>query len=297
MKKVIVIVGPTGSGKTGLSIKLAQAFSAEIINGDSVQVYEGLDIGSAKIKVSEQEGVLHHLFDVAKPKDAYSVYHFQRDARQLIDHIERPMIVGGTGLYIKAALYDYEFVEKKRDHLFDEMYHNLSNAELYRLLMQFDPEVIVDQNNRRRILRALEQALHGELRSQKKKKDELLYDALILYLDLDRTILESRLRKRLEAQLEAGFIQEVIGLFEKNIKVNAIGYRELAHYLEGTLTLEEAKEEIIRASKKLAKKQKTFFKNQMHPIILDALSPTLYEDAKKLIERFLGDQHETTKNG
>ena len=289
MKKVIVIVGPTGSGKTGLSIKLAQAFSAEIINGDSVQVYEGLDIGSAKIKASEQEGVPHHLFEIAKPKDAYSVYHFQRDARQLMNQIERPMIVGGTGLYIKAALYDYEFVEQKRDHLFDEMYHSLSNAELYRLLMQFDPEIIVDQNNRRRILRALEQVLHGEPRSQKKKKDELLYDPLILYLDLDRTLLETRLRQRLELQLEAGFIQEVIGLFEKNIKVNAIGYRELAHYLEGTLSLEEAKEAIIKASKKLAKKQKTFFKNQMHPIILDALSPTLFEDAKKLIERFLGD--------
>jgi tRNA dimethylallyltransferase len=287
MKKVIVIVGPTGSGKTSLSIKLAQRLHAEIINGDSVQVYKGLDIGSAKIKDHEKMNIKHHLLGVADPKDTYTVYHFQRDVRSLMDQIDLPMIVGGTGLYIKAALYDYEFVESERDLSFEKSYEGKTIEEIDQELLALDPNRTVDVKNRRRLLRSLEQALSGDPRSDRSKKNDQLYDALILYLDLDREVLTKRLEERLERQLSEGFMEEVKQLRSQNLHINAIGYRELDHYLSGIMTLEEAKAEIIKVSRKLAKKQKTWFKNQMHPIMMDAESPALEEDAYLIIQEFL----------
>lgn len=290
MKKVIVIVGPTGSGKTRLSVKLAKRFDAEIINGDSVQIYKRLDIGSAKIKESEKEGVSHHLFDIKEPTESYSVFNFQKDVREKLESIKTPMIVGGTGLYIKASLYQYEFIEKGRDESFDLSYAHYSNEELYQILLDKDPNVVIDMNNRRRVLRALEQALSGEHRSKKVNKDILLYDPLIIYLDLERSEQEEKLKLRLDKQIMEGFIEEVESLDKEGIRVNAIGYRELNSYLDGKMTLDEAKKEIISVSKKLAKKQKTFFKNQMNPVILDALSETLDEDAYNLIKSFLKEE-------
>ncbi|MCF7930325.1 MAG: tRNA (adenosine(37)-N6)-dimethylallyltransferase MiaA [Acholeplasmataceae bacterium] len=290
MKKVIVIVGPTGSGKTSLSIKLAKQFNAEIINADSVQVYQGLNIGSAKIKEEEKQNIKHHLLDVVSLEDEYTVYHFQKDVRSLINQIEVPMIVGGTGLYIQAALYDYEFIEAKRDVDFEQKHEHESNELIHQRLIELDPDIKIDLQNRRRLLRAYEQALLGEKRSEKKKKDQILYDALIIYLDLDRTVLETKLIERLERQLNDGFIDEVKKLKEQNIHVHAIGYKELNQYLEGDYTLLEAKEAIIKSSKRLAKKQKTWFKNQMHPLMLDALSETLYEEAQLAIQSFLKEK-------
>lgn len=290
MKKVIVIVGPTGSGKTGLSVHLAQSIGAQIINGDSVQVYQGLDIGSAKIKKQEKQDIIHHLIDVVSPLESYSVYHFQKDVRALIEKIDIPMIVGGTGLYIQAALYKYEFIESSRNPDFESSYQEESNEAIYQRLITYDPDIKIDVQNRRRLLRALEQAMSGEPRSKKTTKDTLMYDALILYLDLDRSILEQRLKSRLDLQIEQGFIMEVKDLKEKNIIVNAIGYREFNRYLDGDYELDEAKDEIIKVSKKLAKRQKTWFKNQMHPIILDALSPTLFDDALRIIQSFLKEE-------
>ena len=166
MKKVIVIVGPTASGKTKLSVELAKKINAEIINGDSVQVYQRLNIGSAKIKDSEKQGVKHHLFDVADPKDSYSVYQFQKDVRDLIDKIDVPMIVGGTGLYIKAALYNYEF-EDENQKISNDAFKDLTNEEIYNKLIVLDPNINIDKQNRRRLIRALELAKQGNLRSKK----------------------------------------------------------------------------------------------------------------------------------
>ena len=287
MKKVICIVGPTGSGKTALSIAVAKKFNLEIINGDSVQVYQGLNIGSAKIKEEEKEGIKHHLLDHISPKFNYSVYHFQKDVRKLIDSLNVPIIVGGTGLYIKAALYDYEFTEDGRSLAFENELKDLSTEDIYQKLLEIDPKVSVDEKNRRRVIRAYEQALLGFLRSQKNAKDQLLYDALIIYLDVDRKDLEQKLIKRLDQQLQDGFIEEVKGLMDQDIHINVIGYREIEKYLLNQLTLEETKQEIIKVSKRLAKKQKTWFKNQMNPIILDANSQTLHQDVFNLIEGFL----------
>ena len=290
MKKVIAIVGPTASGKTRLSIEIAKRIHAEIINGDSVQVYKGLDIGSAKIQSHEMEGIKHHLLDIRDPKDSYSVFNFQKDTRLLIDQIDHPIIVGGTGLYIKAALYDYEFIENKRPFDFESKYEHLKNEALHELLLSHDPEVKIDLNNRRRLIRALEQALEGVPRSQKVKKDHLLYDTLIIYLDLDRKVLEERLNIRLEAQLKNGFIDEVKKLKVKNIEINAIGYRELSQYIDGVWTLDEAKEQIIIHSRQLAKKQKTWFKNQMNPWMVDALDENLIDKVYEKIHTFLNKE-------
>ena len=290
MKKVIAIVGPTASGKTRLSIEIAKRIHAEIINGDSVQVNKGLDIGSAKIQSHEMEGIKHHLLDIRDPKDSYSVFNFQKDTRLLIDQIDHPIIVGGTGLYIKAALYDYEFIENKRSFDFESKYEHLKNEALHELLLSHDPEVKIDLNNRRRLIRALEQALEGVPRSQKVKKDHLLYDTLIIYLDLDRKVLEERLNIRLEAQLKNGFIDEVKKLKVKNIEINAIGYRELSQYIDGVWTLDEAKEQIIIHSRQLAKKQKTWFKNQMNPWMVDALDENLIDKVYEKIHTFLNKE-------
>ncbi len=287
MKKVCVIVGPTASGKTKLSIELAKAYDMEIINGDSVQVYQRLDIGSAKIKDHEKEGIKHYLIDHIDPRKQYSVYDFQQDVRLAIEKIDFPLIVGGTGLYIKAALYDYEFEEMGRDDTFEHIYQDMPTEMIYQELIKLDKDIVIDSKNRRRVLRALEQAKLGYLRSEKDKKDQLLYDALIIYLDLDRKTLEERLIKRLDDMIEEGFIEEVASLLKDDMNKNVIGYRELAQYLKGELSLIEAKALIIKKSKQLAKKQKTWFKNQMHPHILDAQSQTLLSDCKSLIDDFL----------
>lgn len=289
MKKVIVIVGPTASGKTKLSIELAKKINAEIINGDSVQIYKKLDIGSAKIKEDEKQGIKHHLFDVCEPEDTYTVYQFQKDVRALIKNIKHPMIVGGTGLYIKAALYDYEFESEEVNIDVESIYEHDSNEALYKKLLELDPNIEIDPHNRRRLLRALALAHQGQLRSRKQNKDQPLYDLCILYLDLDRKVLEERLHMRLEKQLEDGFIDEVKALKDDGIKINAIGYREIDQYLDQRLSYEELKTEIIKKSKALAKKQKTWFKNQMHAYMLDALSENLLDDAYKTIKDFLNE--------
>ena len=292
MKKFVIIVGPTGSGKTKLSIEVAKYFHGEIINGDSVQVYRGLDIGSAKIKMSEMMGIKHHLLDIRDPKESYSVYEFQQDVRSLLERIDFPIIVGGTGFYINAAISNYEFIEEKRDHTFDEKYSDKSNLEIYHELLSLDPEIVIDPKNRRRILRALEQALQGTPRSKKQKKDEKLYHPLIIYLDLPKDILMDRLWQRLEIQLKDGFVDEVKILKDQGIKINAIGYREIDQYLSGDLSYDAMKVAIIKASKTLAKKQKTYFMNQMKLNVFDALSKTLKDDVITLIKNYVEENHE-----
>lgn len=287
MKKVIVIVGPTASGKTSLSIRLAKALQTEVINGDAVQIYKRLDIGSAKITQEEMKGVKHHLLDIADPSQTYSVFQYQKDVREKIKDIEIPLIVGGTGLYIKAALYDYEFDEVDIEKDFEKQYEQTHTFELYQMLKALDPHTHVDQKNRRRVLRALALAEKGIKQSEKNRKNVCLYDPLIIYLDIDRTILEQRLVTRLEKQLEDGFIDEVRSLSQDGIEINAIGYRALASYVRNEISLDEAKQIIIKKSKALAKKQKTWFKNQMNVTMFDALSDSLYEDVFTLVNDFL----------
>ncbi len=287
MKKVIVIVGPTATGKSGLSVKLAKTLHTDVINGDSVQVYRKLDIGSAKLKPHEMDGVKHHLIDIRDVNENYSVYHFQQDARALIETLDIPIISGGTGLYIKATLYDYIFDDPERNNAFEEAYKNYSTEDIAALVKSLDPNINIDEMNRRRLLRALAMAKAGKPRSSKMGKDTPLYDALILYLDMDRDLLEKRLEKRLEAMFEEGFLEEAKMLFHEGIKINAIGYREMDQYLDGLIDLEQAKKDIVKNSRRLAKKQKTWFLNQMHAVILDATDDALFDTALNHVNAFL----------
>ena len=280
MKQVLVIVGPTASGKTALGIELAKHFGTDIINGDSVQVYQSYDIGSAKVTEQEKQGVIHHLLDIVDPKDHYDVNRFQTDARKMIEHLSFPMIVGGTGFYIKAALYDYDFSADERQDSDIE----LSTESLYSYIKHKDPNYKGDPLNRRRLLRAYELIQQGHLPSSKKGKNKSLYDVLTIYLNIERQLLKKRLWKRLEKQLSEGFVEEVKKISTSHKIKDVIGYREIAQYLNGAYDYDTMKEMIIKKSMAFAKKQKTWFKHQMDAHVFDATSDTLLEDVIKVVE-------------
>lgn len=266
---IIVVTGPTGVGKTKLSIELAKKYNAEIINGDSVQIYKGLDIGSAKVTEEEKENIPHHLFDIKDPNEDYSIYDYQKDCRAKIKELEDKgkniIIVGGTGLYIKSALYDYELT----DEVVSNNYDNISTEELYLRLKQLDTDIEIDRHNRKRVIRALDYYLtnNKSIRSNN-KGNNLLYDAIFIGLTTDREELYQRINKRVDKMIEDGLIEEVKSFHNKNIRskilLSAIGYKELYSYFDNEITLEEAIELIKRNSRRYAKRQYTFLKNQLN---------------------------------
>ncbi len=267
MKRVIVLVGPTAVGKTKISIELAKKYNLDVISGDSVAVYKRLDIGSAKPTKEEMDGVKHHLIDVLEPNEQFDVATFQRMAREIIDKNELSLICGGTGLYVQSVLFNYEFKAQKRDNDYSLKYKDLSNSELFELLLKKDPNIDKEKlhpNNRKRVLRALEvmDELHESIHSFNKKK-EALYDYFIIYLNLDRETLYERINKRVDIMVKDGLIDEVKALFDDGIYPHAIGYQELVPYFKGEISLDSAIEEIKKNTRHLAKRQETWFKNQM----------------------------------
>lgn len=264
MQEIIVIVGPTGVGKTKLSIELAKRLDAEIINGDSVAIYRGLDIGSAKPTIEEREGIVHHLFDIRDVWEDYSVFDYQKDVRGLIDEInsrgKRIIIVGGTGLYIKAALYDYKFTEGT----ISNDYNDLSNEELMNKILSYDISVDVHINNRQRLVRLLNKLENKEEFSQ--NKDEALYPIRVIGLTTDREYLYKRINKRVDLMIENGLLDEVNSLkeFYKTSRIlnSGIGYKEFAGYFEESSSLDEVINLIKQDSRRFAKRQYTFFKHQ-----------------------------------
>lgn len=266
-KKVIVVGGPTASGKTKLSIEIAKHFNLEIINGDSVQAIKGLDIGSAKITEKEKNNIKHHLIDILEVNQKYNVYDFQKDARKIIDESnEEKIICGGTGLYIKACLCNYEFEERQRSFDFEKFYENLSNEELFEILKEKDIEAckVLHPNNRRRVLRAIEIIEESnKLKSEKNKKDQYLYSPLILFLLPKREQLYQKINQRVDLMFEQGLEKEVRDLYNKNILIEAIGYKEFYPYFENKISLYDVKELIKKNTRHFAKRQITFFKNQL----------------------------------
>lgn len=267
MKKVIIVVGPTAVGKTKIAINLAKHYGLDIISGDSVAVYKRLDIGSAKPSIEEQDGVKHHLIDVLDPTMQYSVADFQAAARKIIDQNEVSMICGGTGLYVQAALFNYEFEASRRSDDFEDKYKDYSNDELFNLLLQHDPNIdlnIIHPNNRKRVLRALEVVLEkGVSIHSFQKKKEALYDYFIVYLSLDRNLLYERINKRVDQMIDMGLLDEVKSLYADGITPTGIGYREWVPYFEGKISIEEVIEEIKKNTRHLAKRQETWFRNQL----------------------------------
>lgn len=266
---IIVIAGPTGVGKTKMSIELAKYFNGEIINADSTQIYKGLDIATAKITNEEKEGIFHHLIDIKDIIQDYTVYDYQRDGRVIIDDILKrhkvPIIVGGTGLYIKALLYDYKFIGSS-----NEQYDECLTQDLYNRLTSIDPNTDIHPNNRKRIIRALNyyEDTHKPY-SQKETTDKLLYDnVLFIGLTTDRTNLYNIINKRVDIMLNNGLEQEAKRIYDTNIRTKAvttpIGYKELFEYFDHKISKEEAIELIKRNSRRYAKRQYTWFNNKMN---------------------------------
>ena len=270
MNKVIVITGPTAVGKTKLSIELAKRYNGEIINADAVQVYKGLDIGSAKVTEEEKEGIPHHLFDIKEVDEEYTIYHYQKDCRKLIKEVKgrgkTPILVGGTGLYIKAALYDYKLTEEKETNTYD----NLTDEELYNKLLEVDKDIVIDKNNRRRLIRALNYYKENNKSINTNTTNKLLYDAIFIGLTTDRRILYDKINNRVDIMIKDGLLNEVKAFYDKNVRtkplLNAIGYREIYSYFDGNISLEEAINKIKQNSRHYAKRQYTFFNHQL-PIV------------------------------
>ena len=270
MNKVIVITGPTAVGKTKLSIELAKRYNGEIINADAVQVYKGLDIGSAKVTEEEKEDIPHHLFDIKEVDEEYTIYHYQKDCRKLIKEVQgrgkTPILVGGTGLYIKAALYDYKLTEEKETNTYD----NLTDEELYNKLLELDKNIVIDKNNRRRLIRALNYYKENNKSINTNTTNKLLYDAIFIGLTSDRSILYDKINNRVDIMIKEGLLNEVKVFYDKNIRtkplLNAIGYREIYSYFDGNISLEEAIDKIKQNSRHYAKRQYTFFNHQL-PVV------------------------------
>lgn len=302
MNKVIVIVGPTGVGKTKLSVELAKYFHSEIINGDSVQVYKKLDIGSAKVKENEKEGIKHHLLDIKNIEDNYTIYDYQKDVRNKIEEFHTkgltPIIVGGSGLYLKAALYDYKFNEEESK---DNLYEDLSNEEVYKLLMMKDEKeaLKLHVNNRKRVVRAL----NIIEKSNKSKSDIVeeqqhlpLYDVCFIGLTLPRDLLYERINKRVDLMVQEGLVEEVRTLYKEYKNANykslqAIGYKELFLYFNNEISLEDAIELIKKKSRNYAKRQYTWFNNQFNTKWFNANLENFDETVKEVID-YVRDNNE-----
>lgn len=264
MQDIIVIVGPTGIGKTKLSIELAKKLDAEVINGDSVSIYKDLDIGSAKPTLEEREGIPHHLIDIREVEEDYTVFDYQKDVRQKIEEItsrnKRVIIVGGTGLYIKAGLYNYTFTEGTTYNQYEDM----TNQEILDRIKKFKVAETPDVNNRKRLVRLLNKVENNEDLS--KNKDELLYNIKTIGLTTPREILYERINKRVDIMINNGLLEEINSLKDRypnsRILNSGIGYKEFYDYLYNDKSLETVIEEIKQNSRRFAKRQYTFFKHQ-----------------------------------
>lgn len=263
MKDIIVIVGPTGVGKTKMSVELAKRIDAEIINADSMQIYKGLDIGTAKITEGEKDGVIHHLFDIKEVSEQYTIYDYQKDCRALIDDIlkrgKKVIMVGGSGLYIRAALYNYNLQEEQSFNSYDD----LSNEELMKMVLEIDPNSQIHVNNRKRLVRFLNKMDNND---EIQKDASLMYDFSMIGLTTERDNLYNIINNRVDKMISCGLIEEVKKYYDKNIYsksiMTGIGYKELYQYFKGDISLEEAIELIKRNSRRYAKRQYTFFNHQ-----------------------------------
>lgn len=280
---IIAIVGPTGIGKTALSIGLAKHYNAEIINFDAMQVYEKMDIGTAKVTEEEMDGVVHHLLSYVDVNTNYSVYDYQKDARKLIDKLLKEkkniIMVGGTGLYLKATLYDYRFSEEEDSTDYDD----LSTEELLKRIGKYN-YVPKDKNNRRRLVRELKK-LENNIDIDN-NGNKLLYDAKIIGLTTDRETLYGRINKRVDIMVKNGLVDEVNSLKEsfttsKALKT-AIGYKEFIPYFNGEASLDEVIDKIKQNSRHYAKRQYTFFNNQL-PVTWYRSDFTNFDNTVKMV--------------
>ena len=286
---IYAIVGPTASGKTSLAVKLAKALSCPIINADAFQIYKDMDIGTGKLNKESEEYKMHHLLDVITPDECYSVKQYQIDFRKTLNSLQKAykniIICGGTGLYLKAGLYDYEFPDEEEIDVSD--LEKLSNEELYEMLKQIDPKQCetIHINNRKRVIRALSVARnHSETKSEiiEKQNHEMLYkDVKIYMLSPNRELLYENINNRVKDMFDSGLVDEVKNLIKKyNLSKTAkaaIGYKEVLDYLDNKMSLEDCISLVQQRSRNYAKRQVTFFKHQL-PVIVKETSEEIYEE-------------------
>lgn len=305
MDKVIAVVGPTGVGKTKLSIELAKHLQTEIISGDSIQVYRQLDIGSAKVTEEEKEGIVHHLIDVKTLDDEYNVMEFQQMSRKVMHDLHQegkiPVIAGGTGLYVKSTLYDYEFHEQEDDSEFLKAHDRFTNEELYEQLKQVDMESTktIHVNNRKRVLRALFMAKCGNKKSEviEKQTHQPIYDVMVIGCTMEREKLYERINQRVLLMVEQGLFEEVSELSKiENIwhkqGMQGIGYREWQGYFLGNSTKEEVIADIQKHSRQFAKRQYTWFRNQMNVRWYDMSEANIIEKIIQDVDTWRGNHVE-----
>lgn len=287
MEKVIVICGPTASGKTALSIELAKRINGEIISADSMQIYKDMNIGTAKPTEEEKQGINHYLLDFISPEERYSVAQYKQDAKKAIKEIiskgKTPIIVGGTGLYVDSLIYEIEYNNIELDENYrkelEEKAENEGLEKLYERAMEIDPKAMekISPNDRKRIIRVLEiYKATGKTKTEQEeesRKNPVEYDYKVYAINWDRDVLYERINKRVDIMIEQGLIQEVkeiIGKYEKfPTAMQGLGYKEVVDYLNGTYTKEEMIEKIKMESRRYAKRQLTWFRKNKQTIWLD----------------------------
>ncbi len=288
MKPLIILTGPTAVGKTALSLKIARALDGEIISADSMQVYKGMDIGTAKIKASEMQGVRHHLIDILSPFEEYNVALFKEHAKAAVEDIysrgKIPVVAGGTGFYIQALLYDVDFKPEEEDSyrelLEERALTEEGRQELYDELMEKDPAAAekIHKNNIKRVIRALDFyhknnspiSTHNEIERAKKP----VYDSHYFVLTMDRTRLYDRINLRVDQMISEGLVDEVKRLKESGLdnsftSMQGIGYKEVLEYLNGSLTIEECIDNIKKDTRHFAKRQLTWFRRERDTVWID----------------------------
>lgn len=295
--KVIAIVGPTAVGKTALSLDIAEKFSAEVINADAMQIYKGMDIGTAKLPLSQRRGIIHHQIDVLDPIDEANVSQYQKQTREIINDLltknVQPMLVGGSGLYVNSVLEDLEFpgtnleVRAKYEEFLDEQ----GVEVLYEMLKKIDPTAAQNilPNNARKIVRALEvNEITGKAFNAKLPEPSPIFSDVRIALDMPRDLLDKRISDRVHQMFEDGFVDEVKSI-EKNLRLGktalrALGYSQVLSLLAGEISEDEAITLTINATKKFARRQLSWFRRD--PLIhwLDATSPNLFEESLRLIK-------------
>ncbi|HEN4289465.1 TPA: tRNA (adenosine(37)-N6)-dimethylallyltransferase MiaA [Streptococcus agalactiae] len=292
--KLIAVVGPTAVGKTALGIELAKTFNGEIISGDSQQVYQKLDIGTAKASKEEQEQAYHHLIDVREVNENYSVYDFVKEAKVAIDTIiskgKIPIIVGGTGLYLQSLFEGYHLggeVNQETLMAYREKLESLSDEDLFEKLTE--QSIIIPQVNRRRAIRALELAKFGN----NLQNSESPYDVLLIGLNDDRQVLYDRINRRVDLMMDNGLLDEAKWLYDNYSSVQAskgIGYKELFPYFSKQIPLEEAVDKLKQNTRRFAKRQLTWFRNRMNVEFIMVGEENYQQKIKRKVSDFLSSK-------
>ena len=287
-KKLYIIAGPTAVGKTEISLELAKRIEGEIVSADSMQVYKGMDIGTAKLGAEERQGIRHHLIDILSPFDDFNIAIFQRLAKKAIAEIyeknKTPILVGGTGFYIQSVLYDIDFKQetaddKLRKELYEE-YEQKGADYMYEKLINLDKAAAdkIHPNNKKRLLRAIEYVLKNDEKisehNSKQSQKDSEYDYRYFVLNMDRAKLYDRINKRVDLMIEGGLLQEVRRLKEASchramVSMKGIAYKELLEHLEGEISLYDAIDKIKQNTRHFAKRQITWFKREKEAIWID----------------------------